>query len=100
MEIGWFNIPFNLLKCEKGSTMVTPQHPSADIAKSWPGCGMLRKPLHFANAQKSLFTAHPRGEHWTRVSVGSFVLMLCLLRCTGDSQWLDYKSRRFLCSLF
>lgn len=40
--------------------------------------------------------AHPHGKHWTRVSVGSFVLMLPLLRYTGDSQWLDCKTRRFL----
>lgn len=100
MEIGRFNIPFNLLKCEKGSTRVTPQHTSTVTATSWPDCGMLHKPLHFADAQKSLFAAYPYGEHWTRVSVGSFVLTLYLLRCTGDSRWLDCKTRRFLHSLF
>lgn len=55
------------------------------MAKSWPDCGVLCKPLHFANAQKSLFAAHLYGEHWTRVSVGRFVFVLYLLKCTGDS---------------
>lgn len=58
MGIGWFNIPFNLLNFGKGNAMVTPQHPSADIAKSWPGCGMLCKLLHFADAQKSVQLIH------------------------------------------
>lgn len=37
--------------------MLTPQHPSAIMAKSWPGCDTLHKLLHLSNAQKSLLPA-------------------------------------------